>query len=127
MDNPSISSNRASLDQCIVHRCADYNSDSDELKIRGVQYKDKLVTAQNLIGAIVNLNVHCSAAVYRRFLAFSKDGSGQCDIEKAAKVKAILWAEHYYQGNQWSMDDGKKDSWDVAVSTLLDRCATALR
>ena len=126
MDNPSISSNRALLDQRIVHRCPDVNSDSDELKISAIQYNDKLVSAQNLIGTMLHMNVACSVAVYQRFLEFIKDDAGEDDVEKAAKVKAILWVENYYEGRQWSMDD-KRESWDKAVSFLLDRCTTALR
>ena len=126
MDNPSISSNMVLLDQCIVHRCADYNSDNDELKISGVQYNNLLVTAQNLIGTMIHMNIHCSKAVYQKFLEFTKDDAGEDDVEKAMKVKAILWVEHYYPGSQWSMDD-RGSEWDEAVSTLLDRRKAALR
>ena len=94
MDNPSISSNRALLDQRIVHRCADYNSDNDELKISAIQYNDKLVSAQNLIGTMLHMNVRCSVAVYQRFLEFVKDDAGEDGVEKAAKVKAISWVEN---------------------------------
>ena len=126
MDNPSISSNRALLDQRIVHRCADVTSDSDELKISAIQYNDKLVSAFNLIGTMLHMNVRCSAVVYQRFLEFIKDAAGHDDFEKAAKVKAILWIEKYHDGCQWSMDEDR-ELWDKAVSLLLDRCTTALR
>jgi hypothetical protein len=72
------------------------------------------------------MNIHCSKAVYQKFLEFIKDDAGEDDVEKAMKVKAILWVEHYYPGSQWSMDD-RGSEWDEAVSTLLDRCAAALR
>ena len=98
MDNPSISSNMALLDQCIAHRCADVNSDSDELKISAIQYNDKLVSAFNLIGTMLHMNVRCSVVVYQRFLEFIKEDAGKDDVGKATKVKAILWIENYCEG-----------------------------
>ena len=84
------------------------------------------MSAQNLIGAMLHMNVRCSVAVYQRFLEFVKDDAGEDDVEKAAKVKAILWVENYYEGRQWSVDDDQ-GLWDKAVRLLLDRRTTASR
>ena len=74
---------------------------------------------------MAHMDIRCSKAVYQRFLKFINDDAGKDDVEKAAKVKAILWVENYYEGRQWSMDDDR-ELWDKAVSFLLDRRTTAL-
>lgn len=83
--------------------------------------KGIFVSAQDLCGTMMVLDIRTSKPVYQRFLRFFESGFGRHDFKKAAKVQAILWVENYYPDAEWSMDDNQ-ELWDEALNALLDRC-----
>ena len=92
-------------------------------KYEKAHYLGTEISALDLQGTVMRMQVFCSPRVWNKFERWVKIGGAdgtEPNLEKGNRFFTILFYEKYIPNAEWEMDEDVPGEWDEAVEDLLD-------